>query len=73
MNIDFQQIQIDTEGGPNRRDISELSPCELGEIIWKHKSGYSTESIASSLRAKLWQVSNYIKSVRKGAGEYQNG
>ena len=63
--MDLNDIKIQVEGGENMKDISELHPSELGEIIWQHESGLSNKFIAKKLNVKLWQVDNYIKDVKR--------
>jgi len=59
----FDQIKSEAVRQRNRTDIDTLSPSQLGEIIWRHKSGYSVESISARLNVKTWNVDQYIKSV----------
>ena len=65
--MNFKSLQIAVEGGSNMRDIHELHQSEIGEIIWQHKSGATNEYISHRLRVKLWQVENYIKTVKEMA------
>lgn len=61
-------MKREIEGGDNMRDLSELHAYELGEIVWQHRSGATDIYIAKRLRAKLWQVTNYIRDVKKRFG-----
>ena len=61
--INFNELKIGIEGGENMRDLSVLSPLELGAIVWQHRNGEGFRDIASRFRAKIWQVDKYIKEV----------
>ena len=56
---------IESEGGENMRDITELNQAELGEIVWHFRNGETFLYIARKLRIQLWQVEEYMKEVRE--------
>lgn len=64
-NNNLEDLKNESIRQQGRTDIDILSPSQLGEIVWLHKSGYSTEAIASRLNVKTWNIDSFINSVER--------